>query len=62
MYGVDDGQVSQIIGPVVDIVASGTTTEQVVEQVIHVQGVTCEVQQLLGEGTIRCVAMEDTGG
>jgi F0F1-type ATP synthase beta subunit len=46
----------------VDIVASGTTTEQVVEQVIHVQGVTCEVQQLLGEGTIRCVAMEDTGG
>jgi F-type H+-transporting ATPase subunit beta len=65
MYGVDDGQVGEIIGPVVDIVASGTTTEQVavtVSQAIRVQGVTCEVQQLLGEGTIRCVAMEGTEG
>ena len=33
-----------------------------VSQAIRVQGVTCEVQQLLGEGTIRCVAMEGTEG
>jgi F-type H+-transporting ATPase subunit beta len=33
-----------------------------VSQAIRVQGVTCEVQQLLGEGTIRCVAMEATEG
>jgi F0F1-type ATP synthase beta subunit len=33
-----------------------------VSQAIRVQGVTCEVQQLLGKGTIRCVAMEATEG
>ena len=33
-----------------------------VSQAIRVQGVTCEVQQLLVEGTIRCVAMEGTEG
>lgn len=36
--------------------------EVTVSQAVRVQGVTCEVQQLLGEGTIRCVAMEGTEG
>jgi hypothetical protein len=37
-------------------------SEVTVSQAIRVGGVTCEVQQLLGEGTIRCVAMEATEG
>lgn len=60
-------KISQIIGPVVDLVASDTSSgtpgvEVTVSQAVRVQGVTCEVQQLLGEGTIRCVAMEGTEG
>ena len=60
------GKVSQIIGPVVDISANASSaavsSQVTVSQAIRVQGVTCEVQQLLGEGTIRCVAMEGTEG
>jgi F-type H+/Na+-transporting ATPase subunit beta len=57
-------KISQIIGPVVDIATSPeiTSVDVTVSQAIRVQGVTCEVQQLLGEGTIRCVAMEATEG
>ena len=55
-----------IIGPVVDVATDSTTAalgaDVTVSQAIRVQGVTCEVQQLLGEGTIRCVAMEGTEG
>jgi F0F1-type ATP synthase beta subunit len=49
---------------VVDIATSPgiTSVDVTVSQAIRVQGVTCEVQQLLGEGTIRCVAMEATEG
>ena len=49
------GKISQIIGPVVDLAAADDTSavEVTVSQAIQVQGVTCEVQQLLGEGTIR---------
>jgi hypothetical protein len=48
----------------VDISASPgiSSVDVTVSQAIRVQGVTCEVQQLLGEGTIRCVAMEATEG
>ena len=48
----------------VDIATSPgiTSVDVTVSQAIRVQGVTCEVQQLLGEGTIRCVAMEATEG
>ncbi len=48
----------------VDIAASPgiVSVDVTVSQAIRVQGVTCEVQQLLGEGTIRCVAMEATEG
>ena len=42
--------------------ASPSGVDVTVSQAIRVQGVTCEVQQLLGEGTIRCVAMEGTEG
>jgi len=57
-------KISQIIGPVVDIAsdANSETGAVTVSQAVLVQGVTCEVQQLLGEGTIRCVAMEGTEG
>jgi len=50
----------------VDVTANpsqvGSLEDITVSQAIRVQGVTCEVQQLLGEGTIRCVAMEGTEG
>jgi len=59
-------KVSQIIVPVVDVTANpsqvGSLEDITVSQAIRVQGVTCEVQQLLGEATIRCVAMEGTEG
>ncbi len=42
--------------------SSRAGVEVTVSQAIRVQGITCEVQQLLGEGTIRCVAMEGTEG
>jgi F0F1-type ATP synthase beta subunit len=42
--------------------SQGGGMDVTVSQAIRVQGVTCEVQQLLGEGTIRCVAMEGTEG
>jgi F0F1-type ATP synthase beta subunit len=47
----------------VDAIASPriSSVDVTVSQAIRVQGVTCEVQ-LLGEGTIRCVAMEATEG
>ena len=49
-----------------DVAATSETSragvEVTVSQAIRVQGITCEVQQLLGEGTIRCVAMEGTEG
>jgi F-type H+/Na+-transporting ATPase subunit beta len=57
-------KVVPIIRHVVDIAASPgiVSVDVTVSQAIRVQGVTCEVQQLLGEGTIRCVAMEATEG
>jgi F-type H+/Na+-transporting ATPase subunit beta len=54
--------------PIIRHVVDSSTSPGIVDvdvtvsQAIRVQGVTCEVQQLLGEGTIRCVAMEATEG
>jgi len=64
VYQVEVETLDQIIGPVVDISASPgiSSVDVTVSQAIRVQGVTCEVQQLLDEGTIRCVAMEATEG
>ena len=60
------GVVAQIIGPVVDLVASAEKTsgltDVTVSRAVKVGDVTCEVQQLLGETTIRCVAMQGTDG
>ena len=42
------------------IAAEGS--EVTVSQAVKVGGITCEVQQLLGESAIRCVAMEGTDG
>jgi len=50
----------------VDVTANpsqvGSLEDITVSQAIRVQGVTCEVLQLLVEATIRCVAMEGTDG
>jgi F-type H+-transporting ATPase subunit beta len=60
-------QVCQIIGPVVDIAAvteTGSKPEQglTIYDAITVGAVTCEVQQLLGNGVARTVAMSGTDG
>lgn len=58
--------VTQIIGLVVDLSVEGSKTEAVgqvtVSQAVKIGDITCEVQQLLGESAIRCVAMEGTDG
>ena len=57
----------QIIGPVVDIATvteTGSKPEQglTIYDAITVGAVTCEVQQLLGNGVARTVAMSGTDG
>ena len=58
--------IRQIIGPVVDFSRDpsrpSVSGEVTVSQAVKVGGITCEVQQLLGESAIRCVAMEGTDG
>lgn len=58
--------VTQIIGPVVDLSVEGSKTDAVgrvtVSQAVKIGDITCEVQQLLGESAIRCVAMQGNDG
>ncbi len=66
------GRISQIIGPVVDVafVADGRPASEVLPQihealeVTHPDGrvIVIEVQQHIGEDTVRCVAMDNTDG
>lgn len=66
------GQISQIIGPVVDVVfqTNGKPADQVLPQIhealelTHPDGrkIVVEVQQHIGEDTVRCVAMDNTDG
>ncbi len=66
------GRISQIIGPVVDVCfeANGRPIEEVLPkihealEVAHPDGrkIVLEVQQHIGEDTVRCVAMDNTDG
>ncbi len=66
------GRISQIIGPVVDVAfeAEGRPASEVLPQihealeVTHPDGrvIVIEVQQHIGEDTVRCVAMDNTDG
>jgi F-type H+/Na+-transporting ATPase subunit beta len=62
---INNGSVTQIIGPVLDIeFANGKLPK--VFNALKVQGpegiITCEVQQLLGDNRVRAVAMSSTDG
>jgi F-type H+-transporting ATPase subunit beta len=67
-----DGRISQIIGPVIDVAFSieGKPAEEVLPrihealEVTHTDGrkIIIEVQQHIGESTVRCVAMDNTDG
>ena len=60
------GKISQIIGPVVDVQFSAEKLPRIHDALTieRVQGrrMVVEVQQHLGENTVRCVAMESTDG
>ncbi len=66
------GSISQIIGPVVDVAfeANGVAIQDALPkihealEVIHPDGrkIVLEVQQHIGEDTVRCVAMDNTDG
>ena len=66
------GYISQIIGPVVDVCfqADATTKDIVLPkihdalEITHPDGrkIVIEVQQHIGEKTVRCVAMDNTDG
>ncbi len=66
------GSISQIIGPVVDVAfeANGASTQDALPkihealEVVHPDGrkIVLEVQQHIGEDTVRCVAMDNTDG
>ncbi len=66
------GRISQIIGPVIDVYfdTEGLDAEKVLPkihealQIVRPNGekLVIEVQQHIGEDTVRCVAMDNTGG
>ena len=66
------GHISQIIGPVIDVFfnTEGQEAEKVLPkihdalQIVRPNGTTLvvEVQQHIGEDTVRCVAMDNTDG
>ena len=66
------GSISQIIGPVIDVYfdAEGKDAEKVlpkIHEALTVEradgtGLVVEVQQHIGEDTVRCVAMDNTDG
>ena len=64
------GHISQVIGPVVDVYFEGTETELVLPSIHdaleikrpHGKRLIVEVQQHIGENTVRTVAMDSTDG
>ncbi len=65
------GRVSQIIGPVVDVFFQQENSEEIILPAIHDaltisrpegKELIVEVQQHIGESTVRCVAMDSTDG
>ena len=67
-----DGRISQIIGPVIDVYfdTEGKDAENVLPKIHEALKITkpdgkeliAEVQQHIGEDTVRCVAMDNTDG
>ena len=61
-----NGKISQIIGPVVDVQFPADHLPRIHEAVVierdDAHNLIAEVQQHLGENTVRCVAMESTDG
>ncbi len=61
------GRISQVIGPVVDVIFEGNTNLPEIYEALEVyndngQRVVLECQQHVGEDTIRCIAMNSTDG
>ena len=64
------GHISQVIGPVVDVYFEGTEAELMLPSIHdaleirknHGKRLIVEVQQHIGENTMRCVAMDTTDG
>ncbi len=52
----------QIIGPVVDVTRSNSTLEATRRDLLRSRLTSSEQQHLLGERTLRCVAMQGTDG
>ncbi len=67
---MNEGKITQVIGPVVDIDFSGGKLPSILNAVkiprTNIEGVQeeliCEVQQHLGEERVRAVAMDSTDG
>lgn len=67
-----NGHISQIIGPVIDVYfdTQGLDPDKVLPKIYEALKVECpsgkelviEVQQHIGEDTVRCVAMDNTDG
>ena len=67
-----NGHISQIVGPVIDVYfdTNGRDPEQVLPKIHDALSITradgreliIEVQQHIGEDTVRCVAMDNTDG
>ena len=60
------GFISQIIGPVLDIEFPGGELPKIYNALVITtedgEGITCEVQQLLGNNKVRAVSMTSTDG
>ena len=59
------GYITQIIGPVLDVVFPGGELPKIYNAIVVTDGektVTCEVQQLLGDNKVRAVSMSATDG
>ena len=67
-----NGRISQIIGPVIDVYfdTKGEDSEKVLPKIYEAlkvkrpngEELVIEVQQHIGEDTVRCVAMDNTDG
>jgi F-type H+-transporting ATPase subunit beta len=61
------GKISQIIGPVIDVVFSDVEAVPAIYDALEItkengEKVVLEVEQHIGEDTVRCIAMDATDG
>jgi F-type H+/Na+-transporting ATPase subunit beta len=65
MYSKKLGQITKIIGPVIDVIFEKTSFIPKIYEALEVYGskkLTMEVQQHIGESTVRCISMDSTDG